>query len=258
MPTTPPTAPLYLDWTFWTAVVAGLALVLSQLPPLRVLFRRAALTLQPYDRLNVTHYLGNPNVNLHVQLTNTGGRAVRVFSLTLRITRDDGATVTLPAQTFTLPDDTDSSMIFTPLALEPDDEWATFVTFFVPFSVTDEREWKRLAKDLRADVNAKRTAYRLQAGEEAKEALEADPAKVAPISGFFRAKRFWQPGEYAARLTAECSPPRASVTRQFRFTLFESDVQDLDEREAHYKYGAGVYFNDTEEVAVNPRIRDLD
>jgi hypothetical protein len=257
MPPSPPAAAFYLDWTFWTAVVAGLALVLSQLPPLRVLFRRAALALQPYDRLNVTHYLGNPNVNLHVQLTNTGGRTVRVRSLTLEITRDDGATVTLPAQTFTGPDGTEAAMIFTPLALEPNDEWVSFVSFFVPFSATDEREWKRLAKELRADVNSKRTAYRLQVGEESKEALEADPARVAPLTVFFRAKRFWQPGEYSARLIATCKPTRASVTRQFRFTLFESDVQDLDEREARYKFGAGVYFNDTEEVAVNPRIRDL-
>src|SRR6266446_5318609 len=92
MPPTPPPAPFYLDWTFWTAVVAVLAVALSQLPPLRILFRRAALVMQPYARLIVTHYVGNPNVILHVQLTNSGGRDIRVVSLTLRLTRDDGAT----------------------------------------------------------------------------------------------------------------------------------------------------------------------
>jgi len=256
MPPSPP--PFYLDWTFWTAVVAVLAVVLSQLPPLRILFRRAALALQPYDRLNVTHYVGNPNVNLHVQLTNTGGRDVRMVSLTLKITRDDGATITLPAQTFTWPDDTNAAMIFTPLALEPGDEWAGFVSFFVPFSATDEREWKRIAKDLRADIDTKLRAHRLVAGENPKEPVEADPARVAPLTAFFRAKRFWQPGEYAVQLTATCDPTRATITRRFRFTIFESDVQDLDEREARYKYGAGVYFTDAEQVEVNPRIRELD
>ncbi len=255
---TTPAPPFYLDWTFWAAVVAVLALVLSQLPPLSILFRRAALALQPYDRLNVTHYVGNPNVNLHVQLTNTGGRAVRVASMTLKITRDDGATTTLPAQTFAWPDDTDATMIFTPLVLEPGDEWAAFISFFVPFSTTDEREFKRIAKDLRADINAKLRARRLEKGEEPKEMVEADAARVAPLIAFFRAKRFWQPGEYAAELTATCDPARATSTRRFRFTLFESDVQDLDEREARYKNGAGVYFTDTEQVEVSPRIRELD
>ncbi len=85
---TPP--PFYLDWTFWAFVTAALALILSQLPPVRLLFRRATITLQPYDRLNVTHYLGNANAHLHVRLRNTGGRAVRVSSLSLLLTRDDG------------------------------------------------------------------------------------------------------------------------------------------------------------------------
>src|SRR5207245_8510225 len=101
-----------------------------------------------------------PNVILHVQLINTGGRGIRVVSLTLKLTRDDGATTTLPAQTFAWPDDADASMIFTPLVLEPDEEWAAFVSFFVPFSATDEREFKRVAKDLRADINAKLRARR--------------------------------------------------------------------------------------------------
>jgi len=43
--------------------------------------------MQPYARLIVTHYVGNPNVILHVQLTNSGGRDIRVVSLTLRLTR---------------------------------------------------------------------------------------------------------------------------------------------------------------------------
>jgi len=163
---------------------------------------------------------------------------------------------TLPAQTFAWPDAATASMIFTPLTLEPDEEWAAFVSFFVPFSTTDEREFKRLAKDLRADINSKLIARR-RAGEDPKELVEADVARVTPVTAFFRAKRFWQAGEYAVRLTAACEPAKATVTRRFRFTLFESDVQDLDERETRYKNGAGVYFTDAEQVEVNPLVREL-
>jgi|SRR5450759_4086324 hypothetical protein len=102
----PTAAPFYFDWTFWTAVVAVLALVLSQFPPVRVLLRQTRLSMQPYDRLNVTHWLGNPNVNLHVQLVNTGGRPVRVRSLVLELSPDDGAQFSLPAQTYSRADGT--------------------------------------------------------------------------------------------------------------------------------------------------------
>jgi len=61
----------------------------------------------------------------------------------------------------------------------------------VPFSATEEREFKGLAKDLRADINAKPRARR-RAGEDPKEMVEADDARVAPVTAFFRAKRFWQ------------------------------------------------------------------
>ncbi len=59
------------------------------------------------------------------------------------------------------------------------------------------------------------------------------------------------------QLTATCDPAKATITRRFRFTLFESDAQDLDERETRYRTGAGVYFNDAEQVEVNPRVREL-
>ena len=252
MPTTPP-PPIYLDWTFWAFVVAALALILSQIPPLPVLFRRAAVTLQPYDRLNATHYLGNPNVNLHVQLINTGGRAVRVSSLALELTRDDSRKMTKPAQTFSRADGTAGSFIFTPFTLELGREWVNFVSFYAVFNTADERESKRLTKDLRTDIDAKLLAQ----PPDANALVEADPARVAPLQAFFDAREFWAPGEYTARLMATCKPARASVVRNFRFTLFESDVQDLRERTGRYRYGFGVYLTDNKVTEVYPRIQGL-
>ena len=74
---------------------------------------------------------------------------------------------------------------------------------------------------------------------------------------FFDAREFWAPGEYTARLMATCKPARASVVRNFRFTLFESDVQDLRERTGRYRYGFGVYLTDNKVTEVYPRIQGL-
>lgn len=253
---TPASTLFYLDWTFWTAVVAVLALILSQLPPVRVLCRRTALSLRPYDRLNVTHWLGNPNVNMHVQTTNTGGRTIKVSALSLALTRDDdGATVVLPAQTFSRADGTAGTFLFTPLSLEPDKEWANFVAFFSPFTVTDERLSKRLTRDLRLDIDAKLQAQTQVGGP--KQLVEAATGQVDPLVAFFQSHNFWRPGEYTAKLTATCEPSRASVAKAFRFTLFESDVQELEERTKRYKHGFGVYLTDAAQTEVYPHIKDL-
>jgi hypothetical protein len=83
---------------------------------------------------------------------------------------------------------------------------------------------------------------------------------VESLKTFFRAHRFWQPGEYAAHLIATCEPSGASVERRFRFTLFESDVEALDGRTSRYKYGFGVHLIDSDAPApaIIPRIRDLE
>jgi len=250
-------APFFLDWTFWAAVVAVLALVLSQLPPVRVLLRRTRLSMQPYDRLNVTHWLGNPNVNLHIQLLNTGGRTVRVRSLTLELSTDEGVKLSLPAQTFSRADGTPGTFLFVPFGLEPDKEWANFVGFFAPFNMTDERTSKQLIKELKSDIGVKLRDLSQEARDQ-KELVEGQAACVAKLQEFFRNHNKWGPGEYTATLKVQCTPDRGSQVRKFRFTLFEADVQELEERACRYKYGAGVYFAEPDQTEVYPRIKDLE
>src|SRR3972149_310835 len=92
--------PLYLDWSFWAVIVAAVAIVLSQLPPVHLLIRRGKLDIEPYSRILITHKVGNPNVQAHLTLTNIGGRIVRVKGITLKIKRDGKEIAVLPAQNY--------------------------------------------------------------------------------------------------------------------------------------------------------------
>lgn len=80
--------PFYFDWKFWSVTVATLAVVLSQLPPLHVLFRRAKLVCEVYSQMHITHKVGNPTVQLHLILNNTGGRDLRIRAFELEFKRD--------------------------------------------------------------------------------------------------------------------------------------------------------------------------
>jgi len=78
-------APFYLDWTFWTAVVAAVALILSQLPPVLSWFRRAKIDIEVYSRIGLSHKIGNPNASMHIILSNSGGRALRIKKVSLQM-----------------------------------------------------------------------------------------------------------------------------------------------------------------------------
>jgi hypothetical protein len=190
-----------------------------------------------------------------VSLANHGGRKIKVSELKLELTREDGVARTMPAQTFKKPDGAPGSLLFTQLTIEPNQEWANFVNFSAPFSDSDERLSKRLTRDLRLDIEQKLAAQKAAGGPD--RLVEADAAQVAPLLAFFHTLKFWHPVEYKAKLVASCEPKRASAVKSFRFTLFESDVQELEERATRYKYGYGVYIPDSSVSELYPRIKDL-
>jgi len=80
--------PLYLNWTFWAVLVAALALLLSQLPPVHMLLKRAKLDMELHSRIHITHKVGNPNLQLHLILSNVGGKTIKIKGITSAIERD--------------------------------------------------------------------------------------------------------------------------------------------------------------------------
>ena len=72
--------------------------------------------------------------------------------------------------------------------------------------------------------------------------MEGDSQFYEPFFEFFDAKFNWHPGEYVMQVWVDTEPKEASVRKSYRFTLFESDSEDLVEYKDHYKYGDGIYY----------------
>ena len=88
------------DWKFWSFIVSLTALILSQLPPIHILLRKAKLDLEVYSRIFVTHKIGNPNLQMHLILRNIGGKTLRIKNINATIFRNNNEIIKLPAQTF--------------------------------------------------------------------------------------------------------------------------------------------------------------
>ena len=64
---------LYRDWTFWSFVVAALALATSLAGPLRRLLKATRLVMEVHQMIALDQRLGNPQANLYIDLRNAGG-----------------------------------------------------------------------------------------------------------------------------------------------------------------------------------------
>lgn len=234
MPPSP--TPLYLDWQFWAAVVAVLALLLSQLPPVALWFRPRRLEVEVHSRIQVTHKVGNPNVSMFVSIRNTGGRVLRIRSLRMVLTRDNRPLTTLPAQNYVENPSAQSSLLFVPFTLKPGDTWAHGTNFLNFFDRATEKLYREAESKLRANISNKLNAR----AEGDSSQVIAEPELVAPFVMLFEQLFVWQSGEYVAELIVETEPGAVLFSRKYRFTLYESDSSELQAHVDDYKLGGGV------------------
>ena len=221
------------NWSFWAVVMAAIAIMLSQLPPVRYWFKRPRLDIELYSRIFLTHKVGNPNIQAHVIVSNIGGRAIRVKSMSLNFTRNNNHAFTLPIQNYLQKPTDKETVLFTPFGLHPDEEWSHIANFLNFFDRDDEKRYRDMESALRQDIFEKR---RLNPDELA----EAEEKNVEPIRRFFNEKFSWHPGEY--RMTVTVHGDKVTVEKSYRFTIFESESDELKSHVDEYKFGARVYW----------------
>jgi hypothetical protein len=237
--------PLYLDWSFWAVIVAALAIILSQISPIHLLLKKSKLDLELYSRIYITHKVGNPNLQLHFILNNIGGRSIKIRGVKAEIKRDGEHITTLSSQNY-LQNPTDTnSVLFTIFTLKPKDEWAHIVNFLNDFSRTDEKKYRNAESNLKANI-----WYKKKQLEDKDQLVTADDDLITPFMDFFDRMFIWTPGEYELYVRVDAEPERANIEKKYRFTLFESDSNDLTKYKDDYKYGAGIFFNSREHTGI--------
>ena len=244
MPT--PQAPFYLDWQFWSAFLAVLALILTQLPPIGLWFRRSRLEVEVHSRVQLTHKVGNPNLGMYVGIRNIGGRDVRVRSINVALSRDAQLLGSYPVFSFFETTSSSSAVLFVPFTLRPSETWAHGANFLRVFDRNTEKLFRERDSRLRADIRRKLAAR----AEDDKELVVADDANVTPFQEMFNRLFVWLPGEYTLDLQIEVESGQTAFGRRYRFTLFESDSEELRSHTDDYKHGGGLAYDVDRHVGV--------
>jgi len=232
-------SPFYLNWEFWTVVMAALAIILSQLPPVVLWFRPKRLEIDVHSRLVVTHKVGNPNLILFLSLRNSGGRRLWIQGVKLDVWRDGTSVGSLPAQYYFVSPASQETILFTPFALSPDETWAHATTFLRWFDRNTEKEYRAAESTLRADIQSKLR----ERPENDNNPVVAEERLVRPFFDMFQRLNVWEHGEYQLRVSVTVAEMALPFCRNFRFTLFESDVTELKSHTNDYRFGGGLSYN---------------
>jgi len=229
--------PFYLNWSFWTVCVATLALVLSQLPPIHMIFKRAKLDMELYSRIHITHKVGNPNLDLHLILNNIGGKVVRIKEISATIKRNGEQIAQLPAQSYLQNPDSKTPILLTSFSLKPKEEWAHSVKFLNYFSRNEEKEYRSAEQNLKENILNKR-----ELSQNKDILIEADTEYLKTFIRMYKSKFLWSANEYEIQVSIKGKNQKANIQKKYRFTLFESDEEELSKFIQAYKYGDGIFW----------------
>lgn len=233
--------PLYFNWSFWAVVVSIIAVVLSQIPPIKELLKKAKLDLEVYSKISVTHKVGNPNLQLHLILSNIGGRNVRVKDIVVSISRDENYLTTLPAQNYLQNQNDQNTLLFTTFSLKPGEEWAHIANFLNFFNRGDEKIYQNIEGAMITDYREK--AKELKIEENAGHLIEHPKGLVDQALDFYNSKNIWKSGEYILKVGVVTNNHLADISKEYRFTIFESHEEQLAAITEYYKLGGGIWWN---------------
>jgi hypothetical protein len=242
----------------WSAVVALLALVLSQLPPIRELLTPSRVRLSLPDRVMLTHFLGNIHIMSLVTVENLGSRKQTVARLEGLLIGSTGDSRHLPAQQYVFRSQPISGqpmpeLLMAGIHLKRDEVWSESVRFFSPPSEEEEDRINdlvgRMEKSIRGQIQ--------QAPPGRQTPFEAEPSIVADAMTMFKDKFRLPKGNYTFLLAAISESGEILDVQGSELTIYESAIQTLRNATEDYKFGGGIYIGTQSQSAAYPRLRSM-
>ncbi|MDO9477962.1 MAG: hypothetical protein Q7L07_14730 [Pseudohongiella sp.] len=234
----PSSTPLYLDWQFWSAIAALFAIVLSQLPPIRLWFKAKNLDAEIHGNIQVTHKIGNPNLGAYLTLYNSGGRAIHVRSISMSIYRDRSLIGEYPANMYFETPSSSIPLFFVPFKLEPGEGWAHSITLLNQFERAIDKRVRDCESALRTDIRMKLE----RRPDDDKNPVVAENHLLEPFYTLFNQLFIWLPGEYKAVLNVKTEVANEVFSKKYKFTLFESESAELRSHVEDYRFGGGLSY----------------
>lgn len=223
--------PFYFDWTFWSFVIASTALVLSQLPKVHLWLKGKKIDLEIHNRITVNHYLGIPAISIYLGVANKGRSKIKIKKINSKILKDGKIIANLSCYSFFDTTSSQSPNLFFPFELSSESSWDHSCWFTTNVDRNTEQQIRSSVSVL--DMNI---AEKLKNNGGNDQLIEADEYLVKPLIDIKERNFIWEPGEYFVEIVLETFP-LINISKNIRFTLFETDTKELKDYSDDYKYG---------------------
>ncbi|MGD0036287.1 MAG: hypothetical protein ABSC53_03220 [Bacteroidota bacterium] len=251
----------------WKAIVAILALVLSQLPPIKQMIKGKKLRMAMPAVAQFTHVFGNTNLSIWLDFDNVGGKTVTVRRIEAILRKINGPKQKVIAKSYwiteSLSHDKPTALFLGEIALKPGEKWSAFFNFY------DDALWSRdiqskvssIKSKFREDINAKvseRDKKMPNVPQNERPLVEADRVLVEEVLGIVRDLKRLEQAEYELIVAAfEQSENSPLSILGFDFTLFENDVREIFDDTSDYKFGYGIHLSSTKTKYVTINLRPM-
>jgi len=231
------------------AVIAVLAVILSQLPPVRQMLKGKKVRIAVADPMQISHVFGNTNMSLWLDLENIGGKTISIAQITCLLARQ-GRTQSLTAKTYWLTErlgsDKPLELPFPEIVLKPGERWSGYIHLWdtEAWAKAIERRVKSLISKIKDDISKKVAIHNTEMAtvpQADRPLVEADPKLVQEACDIVKELRSLEASDYELLVAAFDNPKRSPLkTLGFHFTLFEGDIDDIFEDIEDYRYGFGA------------------
>lgn len=234
----PETNPWYREPSAWGSIVAVVALVLSQLPPIKTWFSSPRIQTYIGGRLSLPHEVGIPKYDLMISLRNESDRSVVLSDLTLTVNYPDGASKSAMASDvmmLSIPSINFRSYPFTLISMPPGSTWEGSVIFSRKLTPAEVEEVAKIRLQIYKSMNKDDNFSQF----DRKVLTRADPSVVQLAQKFFNKQFDLDKGEYKATISASVDgAPR--ILKTFGFVLYDYHIETIRSQVADFSLGHGI------------------
>lgn len=243
--------------SFFSVVIAGLALVLSQFPPIRSWIPHTNLQIQCAEKLGIINELGFIGYGLFLELDNDGNTLIEVEEISLKIKSPSNQINVYKAKSLATISGSSISPYFPVTALEvkENERWLGAVNFRKKISSTEDEIFYKMKLKVSKDISDK-WQNKSWEDENPNSNVEISAESAYEVNNFFKSNFDLRKGQYEGTLEIKVKGKSKPFTYNFRYDIFEYHFEIFKAQLSDYKYGYGIIFPILREKKVYVTISD--
>lgn len=235
-------------WIAIASVTSIVSLILSQFPPIKDLLRGTNIIVYSGDKCSISHYFGNIDIEMPINIVNNGGSKVTISKIKCIINYPDGSIIDLISQDIIT---ASNNIHFYPsisnkqpikiITLFPGEKWNETTCFYKKYSEQEEEELDEMYMKMAENIKSKIMTPRFIMGLVTPPTqIEIDEPIVKEAQSMFKKNFNLMKGTYKLFIIPISDLNKFISITGYEFTIFESHIKNLVKISQTYKYGESI------------------